>query len=77
MNGFTKIDEGRRTGIRVEGLDLVNFGSIDSGTVITFAGGARYKINDHLQFGAGYEFPLTDRKDIMDWRTYMDIVLSY
>lgn len=77
LNGFTKIDEGRRTGIMVEGMDLVNFGSIDSGTVITFAGGARYKYNDHLQFGAGYEFPLTDRKDIMDWRTYLDIVLSY
>jgi hypothetical protein len=77
MNGFTKIDEGNRTGIMVEGMDLINFGSVDSGTVITFAGGARYKFNNHLQLGAGYEMPITDRKDIMDWRTYVDLVISY
>lgn len=77
MNGFTKIDEGNRTGIRVEGLDLINFGSIDSGTVITFAAGARYKFNDHIQLGAAYEAPMTNRKDIMDWRTTVDLVISY
>jgi len=77
LNGFTKIDEGNRTGIMVDGVDLVNLGSVDSGTIITFTGGARYKLNDHLQFGAGYELPLTARKDILDWRTYVDVVLSY
>ncbi len=77
MNGYTKIDSGNRTEIMVEGVDLVNFGSIDSGTVFTVAGGARYRINDHIQFGAGYETPLTNRKDILDWRTYVDLVLTY
>jgi hypothetical protein len=77
MNGFTKIDSGNRTGIMVEGVDLVNFSSIDSSTVFTVAGGARYRINDHIQFGVGYETPLTNRKDILDWRTYVDLVLTY
>ncbi len=77
MNGFAKIDEGNRTGITVEGIDLVNFGSVDSGHVVTMAYGARYKVNDHFQIGAGYEHPITNRMDIMDWRTYVDMVISY
>jgi hypothetical protein len=77
FNGFTTIDRGNRTDVDFEGIDLVNFGSTDSGTVVTFATGARYRFTEHVQIGAGYELPVTDRQDIMDWRTYVDLVLSY
>jgi hypothetical protein len=76
-NGFTTIDHGNRTAGDFEGIDLVNFGSIDSGTVVTFAGGLRYRFNRHVQVGSAYETPVTDREDIMAWRVYVDLVLSY
>jgi hypothetical protein len=77
FHGFTTMDKGNRTAADFEGVDLVNFGSIDSGTVVTVAGGMRYRFNRHVQVGAGYETPITDRKDLMDWRVYVDLVLSY
>lgn len=76
LNGFTTIDDGDRTAADFEGIDLVNFGSTDSGTVITGAVGARYRFTDNIQMGLGYETPLTDREDIMDWRVYVDLVFS-
>jgi len=52
INGLTTISDGNRTGIAsFEGNDLVNFGSTDSGTVVSFAAGARYKFNNHFQVG--------------------------
>ena len=78
LNGFTTIDKGTRTaGVDFEGIDLVNFGSVDSGTVVMGSIGARWRLNEHVIVGAGYETPLTDREDITDWRLNFDVVLSY
>lgn len=77
FNGFTTIDKGRRNLLTNEGIDLVNFGSVESGTVVTMALGARYRLNRHVAFGAGYEFPITEREDLMNWRIYADLVISY
>ena len=77
FNGFTVIDEGNRTPVDFEGIDVVNFGATSAGTVATIAGGARYRFNDNVQIGVGYETPITDREDIMDWRVYVDLVLSF
>ena len=77
LNGFTTIEKGNRTPVNFEGIDLVNFGSLESGTVMTFTAGARYRATNHIQIGAGYETPLTNRKDIMAWRVYADLVISY
>lgn len=78
INGLTTIDDGNRTGIAsFEGNDIVNFGSTDSGTVVTFAAGARYKFNNHFQLGAGYERAVSGQKDLFDWRTNLDLVISF
>lgn len=76
LNGFTSIDHGRRNGFDFEGVDLVNFGSRDSGTVISIAGGARFRLSDHVQLGFAFETPITDREDLLDWRMTTDAVLS-
>lgn len=77
-NGTSTFDDGSRTGIAsFEGNDLVNFGSTDSGTVVTVGVGARYRLNRHFQLGAGYEFPVTEREDLFDWRTNFDMVISF
>jgi len=78
FNGFTTVNSGNRTGIAsFEGNDLVNFGSTSSGTVVSFAAGARYKFNNHVQVGMGYERAISDQKDLLDWRTNFDLVISY
>ncbi len=77
LNGFTTIDNGSRTAGDFEGIDLVNFGTTDSGTVVLGSIGARWRLNDNIIFGAGYEMPLTGREDITDWRVNFDMVLSY
>jgi hypothetical protein len=77
LNGFSVVNGGRRLALDVEGVDLVNFGSTQGGTVITAAVGTRYRLNQHVQFGAAYEAPITGRQDILEWRFYLDAVLSF
>jgi len=76
-NGFTTLDNGNRTTGNFEAVDLVNFGSTDSGTVLSAAAGMRYELNRSIQFGAGYRTPISGRKDIMDKRYYFDMILSF
>jgi len=75
INGFTTIDNGTRTAVDFEGIDLVNFGAADSGTVVTMAVGARYRMNKNIIFGVGYEEPVTSREDLMDSRVYADMII--
>jgi hypothetical protein len=77
LNGFTVFDEGRRTAGNFEGVDLVNFGSRNAGTVITAAFGFRYQLTDKILLGAAYERPVTHREDILGSRLYVDLVLRY
>jgi hypothetical protein len=77
LNGFSVVQSGHRTGLDVEGVDLVNFGATGGGTVVTAAFGARYRLTDHVRLGAGYERPVTNREDLLGSRVYVDLVLSY
>jgi hypothetical protein len=81
INGFTAINNGNRsTGAlsQLDGVDVLNFGSENRDTTVTVGGGARYRLNDHLQFGFGGETPITDKDNtIFDYRVYVDLVLSY
>ena len=62
---------------QVDGVDVLNFGSEDRGTTVTLGGGFRYRLNDHVQFGAAAETPITDKDDtIFDYRVYFDLVFS-
>ncbi len=83
LNGFTIYDEANRPGMTTaavagfDGVDLVNMGcSIDCGTVLTAAGGVRMQATDNLMFGLGIEKSIA-RQDLLDWRTYMDVVLHF
>lgn len=77
INGITTLDKGNRTAANFEGFDLVNFGSTNAGTVITAAAGMRLRFNENVQLGIGYERPITDREDIIDWKFYADLVFTY
>ena len=80
FNGFTAIDNADRSAGalgQLDGVDVFNFGSEDRDTTITVGGGLRYRFNDHVQFGAGGETPITDKDNtVFDYRIYFDLVLN-
>jgi hypothetical protein len=81
LNGFTPIDHGKRlTGAlgKLDGVDLLNFGSDKRDTTITVGGGFRYRFTDNVQIGVGAETPITDNDNsILEYRLYSDLVLSW
>lgn len=81
LNGFTPIDHGKRlTGPlgKLDGVDLLNFGSDDSDTTVTLGGGFRYRFTDNVQIGVGAETPITENNDsILSYRLYSDLVVSW
>ncbi len=77
FNGFVPINDANETSFAFEGLDLVSIGGSEPSSVVTFAAGSRYRINNHLIAGIAYEIPLTDDEDILDWRLTADLVIYY
>lgn len=77
VNGFETIDHGNRSSFDFDGVDLVNFGSSDGGSIVTASVGFRYTFSSKLRFGIGYEVPVTDREDLLSNRFYVDAVWSY
>ena len=76
FNGFTIYDDGNRTSLGFDGVDLVNLGGTNAGTVLTVAGGLRYLVMGNILVGTGVEKSLA-RDDILDWRSYVDLVLAF
>ena len=77
LNGFSVVENGTRLPVNFDGVDLVNFGSLHAGTVMSAAFGGRYAFNEHLLFGVGYERPITNRQDILGERVYVDLIVRY
>ena len=45
--------------------------------IALMAAGARYLVTDHISIGANYEIPVTDRRDYIDWRTHLDLIIIF
>lgn len=62
-----------------EGGDLINFGSrnVSGNSFMSLALGGRYKFTECVQMGAAIEFPVTSRKDLMDYRLTFDLIFRY
>ncbi|MFO0919474.1 MAG: hypothetical protein U0872_14335 [Planctomycetaceae bacterium] len=63
----------------IGGLDLFNFGSpgIAGNDVVTGAWGLKYKPNKHVEAGIAYEIPLSSRRDIIQDRLTVDLILRF
>jgi hypothetical protein len=63
----------------VEGLDLINLGSpgVTGNDIVTGAAGVKFKPNGHNEIGVAFEFPLTERRDIIDNRLTVDWIIRY
>ena len=72
-------DAGVGPPIPVTGLDLIDLPVAGAaGTdVVTGAVGVKWKPSGNLEVGAGYEFPLSQRADILHDRLYVDLILRY
>jgi hypothetical protein len=73
------INDGKRTNLSEEGFDLFNLGIDGTGgnDVVTLAAGARARIWGDLSAGAAFEIPVTDRKDLLQQRVVVDLVLGF
>jgi hypothetical protein len=45
--------------------------------VVTAMAGVKWKPSPHCEIGSGFEFPLTDRTDILKNRLYVDFIFRY
>ena len=63
----------------IEGLDLINLGSpgVAGNDIVTSAFGMKFKPNGHNEIGCAFEFPLTEREDILDNRLTVDWIVRY
>jgi hypothetical protein len=81
MNWFhyTRGGNANIPGFGFEGLDLVNFGSKNVGgrDFLAIAPGMRFKLNEHIQFGAAIGWPLLKQKEINDYTLTFDIIFRY
>lgn len=63
----------------VEGGDLFNFGStgVAGNDIVTNAIGIKFKRDRHRELGIAFEYPLTDRRDVIDNRITVDWIFRY
>lgn len=80
LNWFHWMKSGDRLpGVNFEGGDLFNLGSGDvaGNDIVTMGIGSRLKPSQNTELGVAYEFPLTERKDLLESRIYVDLILRY
>lgn len=79
FNWYHWMRSGRVSNLGVEGLDLFNFGTrgVAGNDIVTGAFGFKVKPHKHTEIGVAWEFPLTDRRDVIDNRLTVDYILRY
>ena len=78
VNGLKAYDPGNRTAIsNFEGNDAANFGSTSSTHVVSGTAGFRYRLTKNIIMGMGYETALTEQKDLLEYRTNLDLTLHF
>ena len=70
---------GEAVPIGLTGLDLLNLptGGTAGTNVATAVVGVKWKPSGNIEVGGGFEFPMTDRTDILHNRAYADVVFRY
>lgn len=78
-NWYHWMRSGQSFPVAIEGLDLINLGSVGvaGNDIVTGALGVKYKPSCHTEIGLAWEVPLTDRRDILDDRLTFDWIFRY
>ena len=63
----------------VEGGDLFNLGSpgVKGNNLVTNAWGVKFKPNRNIESGVAFEFPLTERRGVLDNRLTADLIVRF
>lgn len=63
----------------IEGGDLLNLGSQDvaGNDIVTMAVGTAFNLSDNLEVTCAWEFPLTQRRDLLEDRLTLAVLLNY
>lgn len=79
LNWFHWYESGTALPVGFEGNDLFNLGStnVAGNDIVTSSFGGRYKFGRYHEAGIAYEFPLTQRQDLLQSRLYLDLILRY
>ena len=78
-NWWAYMSSGTAFGAPIGGGDLFNLGSVGMGGVnyVTGAYGVKYKPSVNSELGIAYEFPYSQRKDLMQDRLTVDLIIRY
>jgi hypothetical protein len=80
VNWYHYTKNGKSLPASFEGEDIINFGSthVSGNDMVTLAAGVRFKIiPEALQAGVVFEFPISNRHDLMDYRVTADVIIRY
>lgn len=79
LNWYNFMKSGSGLQAPIEGGDLFNLGSIDiaGNNIVTNAWGVKLKPNRHIESGVAFEFPLTERRGVLDNRLTADLILRF
>lgn len=80
LNWYTWIGAGGNPALAgVEGGDLFNLGStgVAGNDIVTNAVGFKFKRSRHRELGVAFEYPLTEREDVMANRLTLDWIFRY
>ncbi|MCH9656670.1 MAG: hypothetical protein K0U86_22740 [Planctomycetes bacterium] len=79
LNGIVYTKSGQALPLSIEGGDWINLGSssVAGNNVVTTAFGANYRLNDCLSVAGVWEFPISNRKDLLDSRTTVTLTLQF
>jgi hypothetical protein len=78
-NWYHWLDSGAGGIPGVEGGDLFNLGStnVTGNDIVTTAVGMKFKPSGHQEIGLAFEFPVTERRDVLDNRLTFDWIIRY
>ncbi|QDU55760.1 hypothetical protein [Aeoliella mucimassa] len=79
FNWFHWTESGSATNLGVSGGDLFNLGAqgVAGNDIVTGAFGVKYKPNRLTEIGVAWENPLTERRDVLENRLTVDLILRY
>lgn len=79
VNWFHWFDAGNALPVNFEGQDLMNLGAsgVAGNDVVTGSLGMRYRFARMNETGICWEFPLTERRDLLQSRLYFDLCFRF
>ena len=79
FNGSSWMRSGGGPIAGIEGNDIYNLGStgVASNNIVTMGAGLKHKPRDNVELGVVYEFPLTQRRDLLESCLTVDCIPRY